>query len=273
MQERPIRCWAQGKVRHVGDPSLRIVAETDGGSARDRAEGIAAGLSRNCAVIDHEAAVKEGAPKRDDDLTSNLCYDWRVSSRKTSPTDEGVQDRRRIVTTRGTGQQPSDRQPDGRRAWRWAITTARRTDSTLYYHLAEIRHVIRLHEMGAFVIGHPRAQAARVAPDVGWRFRHKDLSIVFAEEAFAPFAARPVEAVRSNWTCGPGPRASCRTRMAVTSDQDQNLRWTRTTTSMAVPDRTYAEYGAYCPPSTFGARHGCNGTLMAGNLTRTPLSM
>ena len=75
MQEPGHPVLAQGKVRHVGEPIAAVVAETLA-QARDAAEAIDLDIAELPAVVNMKEAVKEGAPKVHDDLTSNLCYDW-----------------------------------------------------------------------------------------------------------------------------------------------------------------------------------------------------
>ena len=75
MQEPGHPVLAQGKVRHVGEPIAAVVADTLE-QARDAAEAIVVNIAELPAVMDMKDAVKDGAPKVHDDLTSNLCYDW-----------------------------------------------------------------------------------------------------------------------------------------------------------------------------------------------------
>ncbi|WP_297341300.1 molybdopterin cofactor-binding domain-containing protein, partial [Pseudophaeobacter sp.] len=75
MQEPAHPVLAQGKVRYVGDAIAAVVADT-AEQARDAAEAIELDMEELPAVIDMKAAVKDGATKVHDDLTSNLCYDW-----------------------------------------------------------------------------------------------------------------------------------------------------------------------------------------------------
>ena len=77
MLEPPHPALAQGKVRHVGDPVVMVIA-TSKAAAR-----AAAGLVE----IDYEAlpavglladAVVPGAPAVWDEAPGNLCYDWHI---------------------------------------------------------------------------------------------------------------------------------------------------------------------------------------------------
>ncbi|MGR3541695.1 MAG: xanthine dehydrogenase family protein molybdopterin-binding subunit, partial [Hasllibacter sp.] len=86
MQEPAHPVLAQGKVRHVGDPIAAVVAET-AQQARDAAEAIVLDLEELPAVIDMKEAVKDGATKVHDDLTSNLCYDWGFVEENKAATD------------------------------------------------------------------------------------------------------------------------------------------------------------------------------------------
>ena len=75
MQEPAHPVLAQGKARYVGDAIAAVVADT-AEQARDAAEAIELDMEELPAVIDMKEAVKDGATKVHDDLTSNLCYDW-----------------------------------------------------------------------------------------------------------------------------------------------------------------------------------------------------
>ncbi len=69
MQEPRHPVLAHGKVRHVGEPIAAVVAETLE-QARDAAEAIVLDIDELPAVINMKDAVKDGAPKVHDDLTS-----------------------------------------------------------------------------------------------------------------------------------------------------------------------------------------------------------
>ena len=96
MQEPKHPILAEGKVRHVGDPIVAVVAETYE-QARDAAEAIEVDIEELPAVIDMKAALEEGATKVHDDLTSNLCYDWAFVEENKEAVEQAFKDAAHIT--------------------------------------------------------------------------------------------------------------------------------------------------------------------------------
>ena len=261
MQEPAHPVLAQGKVRHVGDPIAAVVAETRE-QARDAAEAIVLDIEELPAVVDMKAALKDGAPKVHDDLTSNLCYDWGFVEENKAAVDEAFEKAAHVTSLELVNNRliANPMEP------RVAVGDFNRStgDSTLYT-TSQNPHVIRL-LMGAFVLGIPEHKLRVVAPDVGGGFGSKIYH--YAEEAFCTFAAkalnRPVK-----WTSTRGEAfmsdAHGRdhvTKIELALDADNNFTALRTD--------THANMGAYL--STFApcVPTWLHGTLMAGNY-KTPL--
>lgn len=183
MQEPPHPVLAQGKVRHVGDPIAAVVAESRE-QARDAAEAIELDITDLPAVMDMKEALKEGATKVHDDLTSNLCYDWGFVEENKGAVEEAIQNAAHVTTLELVNNRlvPNAMEP------RVAVGDySRSTDDSTLYTTSQNPHVIRL-LMGAFVLGIPEHKLRVVAPDVGGGFGSKIYH--YAEEAFCTFAAK-----------------------------------------------------------------------------------
>ncbi|WP_103761469.1 xanthine dehydrogenase family protein molybdopterin-binding subunit [Roseovarius confluentis] len=260
MQEPPHPVLAQGKVRHVGDPIAAVVAETRE-QARDAAEAIEVDISDLPTVMDMKDALKDGATKVHDDLTSNLCYDWGFVEENKGAVDEAIKNAAHVTTLELVNNRlvPNAMEP------RVAVGDySRGTDDSTLYTTSQNPHVIRL-LMGAFVLGIPEHKLRVVAPDVGGGFGSKIYH--YAEEAFCTFAAkklnRPVK-----WTCSRSEAfisdAHGRdhvTKIELALDADNNF--------TAVRTETYANMGAYLSTFAPSIPTWLHGTLMAGNY-KTP---
>ncbi|KKN56125.1 hypothetical protein LCGC14_0575200, partial [marine sediment metagenome] len=183
MQEPRHPVLAFGKVRHVGEPIAAVVAETLG-QARDAAEAIEVDISELPAVIDMKQAVKEGAPKVHDDLTSNLCYDWGFVEENKAAVDKAFEDAHHVTTLELVNNRLVANPMEPRVA---VGDYARGTGDHTLYTTSQNPHVIRL-LMGAFVLGIPEHKLRVVAPDVGGGFGTKIFH--YQEEAFCTFAAK-----------------------------------------------------------------------------------
>ncbi len=261
MQEPAHPVLAQGKVRHVGDPIVAVVAETLE-QARDAAEVLEVDITELPAVIDMKEALKEGAPKVHDDLTSNLCYDWGFVEENREAVDEAIKNAAHVTTLelRNNRLVANPMEP------RVAIGEydASNDEYTLYT-TSQNPHVIRL-LMGAFVLGIPEHKLRVVSPDVGGGFGTKIFH--YAEEAFCTFAAkainRPVKwtSSRSEAFMSDAHGRDHVTKIELALDKDNNF--------LAVRTDTYANMGAYLSTFAPSVPTWLHGTLMAGNYT-TPL--
>ena len=261
MQEPGHPVLAQGKVRHVGDPIAAIVAETYA-QARDAAEAIVLDIEELPAVIDMKAAVKDGAPKVHDELTSNLCYDWGFVEENKAATDEAFKKAAHVTTLELVNNRLVANPMEPRVA---VGDYNRSTDESTLYTTSQNPHVIRL-LMGAFVLGIPEHKLRVVAPDVGGGFGTKIFH--YAEEAFCTFAARqlkrPVKwtSTRSEAFMSDAHGRDHVTKIELALDGDNNF--------MAIRTETYANMGAYLSTFAPSVPTWLHGTLMAGNY-RTPL--
>jgi carbon-monoxide dehydrogenase large subunit len=260
MQEPKHPVLAHGKVRHVGDPIAAVVAETRE-QARDAAEAIVLDIEELPAVVDMMAALKDGATKVHDDLTSNLCYDWGFVEENKGAVDEAFQNAAHVTTL----ELVNNRLVANPMEPRVAVGDYNRStgDHTLYT-TSQNPHVIRL-LMGAFVLGIPEHKLRVVAPDVGGGFGSKIYH--YAEEAFCTFAAkalnRPVKwtSSRSEAFMSDAHGRDHVTKIELALDKDNNF--------TAIRTETYANMGAYLSTFAPSIPTWLHGTLMAGNY-KTP---
>jgi len=261
MQEPAHPVLAQGKVRHVGDPLAAVVAETLE-QARDAAEALGIDITELPAVIDMKEAVKEGATKVHDDLTSNLCYDWGFVEENRDAVDRAIKDAAHVTTLELRNNRLVANPMEPRVAiGEYDASTGNHT----LYTTSQNPHVIRL-LMGAFVLGIPEHKLRVVSPDVGGGFGTKIFH--YAEEAFCTFAAkavgRPVKwtSSRSEAFMSDAHGRDHVTKIELALDADNNF--------LAVRTDTYANMGAYLSTFAPSVPTWLHGTLMAGNYT-TPL--
>ncbi|MFT6088870.1 xanthine dehydrogenase family protein molybdopterin-binding subunit [Sulfitobacter sp.] len=261
MQEPRHPVLAHGKVRHVGEPIAAVVAESLS-EARDAAEAIVLDISELPAVVDMKEAVKAGAPKVHDDLTSNLCYDWGFVEENKGAVDQAFKDAAHVTTLELVNNRLVANPMEPRVA---VGDYARGTGDHTLYTTSQNPHVIRL-LMGAFVLGIPEHKLRVVAPDVGGGFGTKIFH--YQEEAFCTFAAkacnRPVKwtSSRSEAFMSDAHGRDHVTKIEMALDADNNFTALRTD--------TYANMGAYLSTFAPSVPTWLHGTLMAGNY-KTPL--
>ncbi len=261
MQEPRHPVLAHGKVRHVGEPIAAVVAESLA-EARDAAEAIVVDITDLPAVINMKDAVKEGAPKVHDDLTSNLCYDWGFVEENKGAVDKAFEEAHHVTTLELVNNRLVANPMEPRVA---VGDYARGTGDHTLYTTSQNPHVIRL-LMGAFVLGIPEHKLRVVAPDVGGGFGTKIFH--YQEEAFCTFAAkacnRPVKwtSSRSEAFMSDAHGRDHVTKIQMALDKDNNFTALRTD--------TYANMGAYLSTFAPSVPTWLHGTLMAGNY-KTPL--
>ena len=80
MNKPPHPVLAQGKVRHVGDPVVLVVAETPD-QAKDAAELVDVDYEVLPAVVNCVEALKPGAPQIHEQAPGNRCYTWALGDK------------------------------------------------------------------------------------------------------------------------------------------------------------------------------------------------
>jgi carbon-monoxide dehydrogenase large subunit len=260
MQEPAHPILAQGKVRHVGDPIAMVIAETLE-QARDAAEAIELDLEELPAVVNMAAALRDGATKVHDDLTSNLCYDWVLGETDNDVVQKAFDDAAHVTTLELTNQRLVANPMEPRVA---VGDYNRGTDEHTLYTTSQNPHVIRL-LMCAFVLGLPEHKVRVVAPDVGGGFGTKIFH--YAEEAAVTFAAKAINravkwsASRSEAFMSDAQGRDHVTKIELALDADNNFTALRTD--------TMANMGAYLSTFSSSVPTWLHGTLMAGNY-KTP---
>ena len=261
MQEPRHPVLAHGKVRHVGEPIAAVVAETLE-QARDAAEAIVLDIIDLPAVVDMKEAVKEGATKVHDDLTSNLCYDWGFVEENKGAVDAAFEEAHHVTTLELVNNRLVANPMEPRVA---VGDFARGTGDHTLYTTSQNPHVIRL-LMGAFVLGIPEHKLRVVAPDVGGGFGTKIFH--YQEEAFVTYAAKVCNRAvkwtssRSEAFMSDAHGRDHVTKIQLALDKDNNFTALRTD--------TYANMGAYLSTFAPSVPTWLHGTLMAGNY-KTPL--
>ncbi|MEM6487145.1 MAG: xanthine dehydrogenase family protein molybdopterin-binding subunit [Pseudomonadota bacterium] len=259
MKEPKHPILAEGKVRHVGDPVVAIIAETPE-QARDAAELIALDIEELPAVIDMATAAQ--GPAVHDEAPDNLCFDWLFVAENAEAVDRAIAEaahvtKLELVNNRVVANPMEPRAAIGE----YDLSRDEYTLTTT----SQNPHVIRL-LMGAFVLSIPEHKLRVVAPDVGGGFGSKIYH--YAEEAFVTWASarvgRPVKwtASRSEAFLSDAQGRDHVTTIELALDAENNF--------TAIRCHTLANLGAYL--STFApcVPTWLHGTLLAGNY-KTPL--
>jgi len=183
MKEPKHPILAAGKVRHVGDPVVAIIAETLQ-QAKDASELVQLDLDDLPAVVDMKSALAGGGTAVHDEAPDNLCFEWELGDK--AATDAAFA--RAVHVTKldliNNRLIPNAMEP------RVAIGQYEMgTEDYTLYTTSQNPHVIRL-LMGAFVLSIPEHKLRVYAPDVGGGFGSKIYH--YAEEAFVTWAAKRV---------------------------------------------------------------------------------
>jgi carbon-monoxide dehydrogenase large subunit len=261
MQEPKHPVLAEGKVRHVGDPIAVVVADSLA-EARDAAEAVDIDITELEPVLNMKDALKDGATKVHDDLTSNLCYDWGFVEENRDAVDAAIKGAHHVTTLELKNNRLVANPMEPRVA---VAEFDSSTDDYTLYTTSQNPHVIRL-LMGAFVLGIPEHKLRVVAPDVGGGFGAKIYH--YAEEAFCTFAAkavgRPVKwtSSRSEAFMSDAHGRDHVTKIELAMDKEGHF--------LAIRTDTHANMGAYLSTFAPSIPTWLHGTLMAGNY-KTPL--
>jgi carbon-monoxide dehydrogenase large subunit len=183
MVEPPHPALAQGKVRHVGDPVVMVIA-TSRAAARAAAGLVDVSYDVLPAVGLLADAGKPGAPQVWDEAPGNLCYDWHIGD--PASTEAAFKQAAHVVELDLTNNRlaPNAIEP---RAANGHYDAAR--DHYTLYTTSQNPHVIRM-LMSAFTLHVPEHKLRIVAPDVGGGFGSKIFH--YAEELMVTWASRKV---------------------------------------------------------------------------------
>ncbi len=258
MKEPKHPILASGKVRHVGDPIVAVIAETYA-EARTASELIDIELAELAAVVDMKKAITGSGQTVHAEAPDNLCYDWELGDK--AATDAAFAHAAHVtkldlVNNRLIANAIEPRVAIGH----YELATS---DYTLYT-TSQNPHVIRL-LMGAFVLQIPEHKLRVYAPDVGGGFGSKIFH--YAEEAFVTWASkqilRPVKwtADRSEAFMSDAHGRDHVTHVEMAFDKDAVI--------IGLKCETLANMGAYLSTFAPSVPTWLHGTLLAGQY-RTP---
>lgn len=191
LKQPPHPPLAYETVRYVGDAVAVVVADT-AYQAADAAELVDVDYEILPAIVNAEAATKDGAPQLHSEAENNIAWDWNISG---GDYDEAIKDpdviviKQRIINQRLI---PNSMETRGV----VADFDSGRGNLTLYTS-TQIPHFVKL--LYSLVTGHPEQKIRVVAPDVGGGFGSK-ISI-YAEEIVCGIVSkqlgRPVKWIES----------------------------------------------------------------------------
>ena len=256
MKEPKHPILAAGKVRHVGDPVVAVIAESLN-AAKNAADLVSIDYQELPAVVDMKAALKGGGTPVHDEAPDNMCFDWELGDK--AATDAAFAKAAHVTKLDLINNRLVPNAMEPRAAV--GIYDVGADEHTLIT-TSQNPHVIRL-LMGAFVLGIPEHKLRVLAPDVGGGFGSKIYH--YAEEALVTWAAkkvgRPVKwtAERAESFVSDAHGRDHITHAELAFDKDGKM--------LALRCDTLANMGAYL--STFAP---CiptylHGTLLAGQYT------
>ncbi|MHB1503365.1 MAG: xanthine dehydrogenase family protein molybdopterin-binding subunit [Acidimicrobiales bacterium] len=170
---------AVDEVRYVGD-AVAVVVARDRYTAADALEAIAADYDPLPAVIDMEAALREGSPLVHRDKGTNRCYEWPFEGGDyaAARAEADVVVSRRFIQQRLI---PTAMEPRC-----VVVAPSAAAEEYTLYSATQIPHILRV--MLALTTGIPEQKIRVIAPDVGGGFGSK--LDVYAEEVIGLVLAR-----------------------------------------------------------------------------------
>jgi carbon-monoxide dehydrogenase large subunit len=183
MKEPKHPILAVGKVRHVGDPVVAIIANSLE-EAKNASELVQLDLDELPAVVNMKSALQGGTAVHEE-APDNLCFDWELGDR--NATEAAIASAAHVTKLDLVNNRliPNAIEP------RVAIGLYEPgTEDYTLYTTSQNPHVIRL-LMGAFVLSIPEHKLRVYAPDVGGGFGSKIYH--YAEEALVTWAAKRVK--------------------------------------------------------------------------------
>ena len=173
---------AAGKVRHVGDPVVAVIAESLN-AAKNAADLVAIDYQELPAVVDMRKAMTAGTAVHDE-APNNMCFDWEFGDKAAA--DAAFANAKHITKIDLINNRlvPNALEP---RAATGSFDQG--TEDYTLITTSQNPHVIRL-LMGAFVLGIPEHKLRVLAPDVGGGFGSKIYH--YAEEALVTWASKKI---------------------------------------------------------------------------------
>ena len=255
MREPKHPILASGKVRHVGDPIVAVIAESLA-EAKTAAELVVVELTELAAVIDMKKALTGGVAVHDE-APDNLCYDWELGDK--AATDAAFARAAHVTTIDLVNNRLIANPMEPRCAiGHYEMATG---DYTLYT-TSQNPHVIRL-LMGAFVLQIPEHKLRVYAPDVGGGFGSKIYH--YAEEALVTWGSRQIHrpikwtSDRSEAFMSDAHGRDHVTHAEMAFDKDHKI--------IGLKAHTLANMGGYLSTFATAVPTWLHGTLLAGQYT------
>ena len=178
-KEVPHPPLAYGKVRCVGDAVAAVVAN-DAAVAADAASLVEVDYEVLPAVVDSEAAIRDGAAQLHEDAPNNIAFEWEVAGGDidAARNEAGVVVKQRILNQRLI--------PNAMEGRAVLADYNGGTNQLTVRTSSQIPHLVRV--LMALVTGHPEHQLRVIAPDVGGAFGSK--LYLYAEEVITAMVAK-----------------------------------------------------------------------------------
>ncbi len=247
---------ASGKVRHVGDPVVAVIAETLE-QAKDAAEKVSVDYQELPAIVDMKKALNGGGTPVHEEAANNMCFDWELGDK--AATDAAFAKAAHICKIDLINQRLVANAMEPRAAiGAYDLSTEEHTLVTT----SQNPHVIRL-LMGAFVLNIPEHKLRVLSPDVGGGFGSKIFH--YAEEALVTWGAkkvgRPIKwvAERSESFISDAHGRDHVTHAEMAFDKDGM--------ALGLKVDTLANMGAYLSTFAPSVPTWLHGTLLAGQYT------
>ncbi|HEX4416367.1 MAG TPA: xanthine dehydrogenase family protein molybdopterin-binding subunit [Kofleriaceae bacterium] len=183
MVEPPHPALAHGKVRHVGDPVVMVIA-TSKAAARTAAGLVEVSYDPLPAVGLLADAARPGAPLVWDEAPGNACYDWHIGD--PALTEAAFHKAAHVVAIDLTNNRVAPNPMEPRSAIGHYEAAS---DHYTLYTTSQNPHLIRL-LMAAFTLHVPEHKLRIVAPDVGGGFGSKIFH--YAEELLVTWASKKI---------------------------------------------------------------------------------
>lgn len=256
MKEPPHPPLAVGKVRHVGDGVVVVIAE-DRYIAKDAAELVEVDYEVLPAVADAAEAIKLGAPAVHDEAPDNISFTWELGDE--TATDEAITSAHHVSRLEFVNQRLIANAIEPRSII--GSYDVGRDELTLYSS-SQIPHVVRL-LLCAFVLNLPEHKVRVISPDVGGGFGSKICH--YAEEVIFAWATRKIDrpvkwtAERTESFLSDVQGRDHHTIAEMGFDKDGNI--------LGLRVKTIANLGAYLSTFAGGIPTWLYGTLLAGQYT------
>ena len=178
-KEVPHPPLAYGKVRCVGDAVAAVIAN-DAAVAADAASLVEVDYEVLPAVVDSEAAIRDGAPQLHEDAPNNIAFEWEVAG---GDIDAARNEAEVVVKQRVLNQRLIPNAMEGRAV---LADYNSGTNHLTVWTASQIPHLVRV--LMSLVTGHPEHQLRVIAPDVGGAFGSK--LYLYAEEVITAMVAK-----------------------------------------------------------------------------------